>query len=46
MENLSIISLKKLAQEDPHEIERLYLACDDSGFFYLNEHSIAKDIIL
>ncbi|NEO52872.1 MAG: isopenicillin N synthase family oxygenase [Okeania sp. SIO3B5] len=45
MENLPIISLKKLAQEDAQEIERLYLACDDSGFFYLNDYGIAKEVI-
>ncbi len=45
MESLPIISLKKLAQEDPHEIERLYVACDDRGFFYLNDYGIAKEVI-
>lgn len=45
MDTLPIISLKKLAEEDRDEIERLYLACDDRGFFYLNDYGIAKEVI-
>jgi len=45
MENLPIISLKKLAQEERHEIERLYLVCDERGFFYLNDYGIVKEVI-
>ena len=45
MVNLPVISLKKLAQEDKHEIDRLYSACDNHGFFYLNDYDIKKEVI-
>ena len=45
MDNWPVISLEKLAAEDAGEIEQLYLACYDRGFFYLQDYGIATEVI-